>query len=294
MATRPPDPWRHDLATVASLVATGHVYRTVRRRIRVGTWQEPAKGVVCRTSGTMTSYQWDLAATLYAGPGSALSHASAAEAWGVGSPPNRVVVTVPNGRHLPSTPEVWVRQSSRPFRVHWLRGVPVTPPARSVLDAALDLQRLGEVEALLGRALQVRRVSIDELLTELDAGPSAGSLLPRHAMAGLAAGSRAASESQLWRLLRAADVPPPELNAPVVTAAGTKYVDGLWRDLARGVEVDGQTFHLGPLQWQADLRRQNAIQSSGIVLLRIAAARLWAEPEAVVAEIRAFLALRAA
>ena len=55
------------------------------------------------------------------------------------------------------------------------------------------------------------------------------------------------------------------------------------------MEVDGQTFHLGPHAWQADLRRQNAIQSTGIVLLRIPARRLWTEPDAVVAEIRAFL-----
>jgi very-short-patch-repair endonuclease len=288
------DPWRHDLATVASLVESGHVYRTVRRRIRVTRWQEPLKGVVCRTSGSMTAYQWQVAATLYAGPRSALSHASAAEAWGIVSPHNRVVVTVPNGQHPPSTPEVWVRQSSRPFRMHLLRGLPVTPPARSVLDAALDLRRLGDVETLLGRALQIRRVTLDELVAELQNGPSAGSLLARRAMAGLAAGSRAASESELWRLLRAARIPLPELNAAVDTEAGTKYIDGLWRHLARGVEVDGQAFHLGPQEWQADLRRQNAIQSTGIVLLRIAAARLWAEPDAVVAEIRTFLASSAA
>ena len=249
---------------------------------------------MCRTTGTLTPYQWQIAATLYAGPRAAVSHASAAELWGVISGRDRVVVTVPNGQHPPSTPEVWVRQSSRPFRMHWVRGLPVTPPARSVLDAALDLRRLRDVETVLGRALQIRRVTVDELVAELQVAPSGGSLLPRQAMAGLAAGSHAASESELWRLLGAAGIPLPELNAPVITASGVKWVDGLWRDLAKGVEVDGQAFHLGPLAWQADLRRQNAIQSTGIVLLRISAGRLWAEPSAVVAEIRAFLMSNAA
>ena len=81
----------------------------------------------------------------------------------------------------------------------------------------------------------------------------------------------------------------PELNAPVVTSSGTRYVDALWRWLGKGAEVDGQAFHFDASAWRADLVRQNAIQTTGIVLLRIAARRLWTEPESVVAEIRTFL-----
>ena len=81
----------------------------------------------------------------------------------------------------------------------------------------------------------------------------------------------------------------PELNAPVETALGTRYVDALWRHLGKGVEIDGRVFHIGSASWEADLARQNAIQATGIVLLRITARRLWTEPDAVIAEIRAFL-----
>ena len=287
--SRVPEPWWNDLAGITALVESGYVYRTIRRRIRVGTWQEPAAGVVCRTTGTLTPDQWLVAATLYAGEGSAISHASAVGLWGLVVPAERLVVTVPNGRYRPSTSRVWIRQSRRPFRTHRVRGLPVTPPARSVLDASLDLRRLADVEQLFGRAVQNRRVSVDELLAELERAPSSGSWLPRQALAGVTVGSRAASEAQLLRLLRRARLPVPELNAPVDTSIGTRYVDGLWRDVGRGVEVDGAAFHLGPREWQSDLRRQNAIQTAGIVLLRIAAGRLWAEPEAVIAEIRAFL-----
>jgi len=55
--------------------------------------------------------------------------------------------------------------------------------------------------------------------------------------------------------------------------------------------VDGQAFHLSPEAWRADLARQNEIQSTGVVLLRIAARRLWTEPDAVVREIRWILGL---
>jgi len=286
-------PWDDDLATVAALVASGLRYRTVRRRIRMETWQEPAPGVVCRTTGALTPRQRLRAALLYVGPGAAVSHASAVALWSRTTGPLRTTVTAATDHHPVSTTHVWVRQSVRVFRPRGVGGIRVTPPARSVLDAALDLRRLSDVDALFGRSIQSRLVTVDQLAQELENAPSAGSRLPRQALTALTGGSHAASESRLWRLLRAAGIRLPELNAPVVTASGTKYVDGLWRDLARGVEVDGQTFHLGPDEWQADLRRQNAIQSTGIVLLRIPARRLWTEPDLVIAEIRAFLGVPA-
>lgn len=285
------DPWSEDLATVAALVASGLRYRTVRRRIRAGWWKQPVPGVVCRTTGTLTPRQRLLAALLYVGADAAVSHASAVAVWSRTPGPDRTIVTALPGRHPVSTPLVWVRQSTRPFRPLGVAGIRVTPPARSVLDAALDLRRLADVDALFGRSVQRRLVTVDELAEELAVAPSAGSRLPRRAMSALAAGSHAASEAQLCRLLRRAGVPAPELNAAVETSLGMRYVDALWRALCRGVEIDGQAFHLDADAWQADLRRQNAIQSAGVVLMRVPAQRLWTEPGAVVAEIRAFLGL---
>lgn len=284
-------PWIDDLATISSLSGDGWSYDRVRRRIRTGSWQELLPRVVLRTTGEPTERQWWRAALLYAGPDSALSHATASARWSLPVTSPRVVVTRPGGSHPRSTSRVWVRQSTRPFRVVPLDGFPTTSAARSVLDTCLDLRRLPEVDALMGRAVQRCLVTVDELADELVIAPSAGSRLPRLAMADLAAGSHAASEAQLLRLVRRAAIPPPEVNAPVLTPSGTKYVDELWRRLGKGVEVDGQAFHLGPEQWQADLARQNAIQGAGIVLLRIVARRLWTEPDAVIRDIRWFLGL---
>ena len=65
------------------------------------------------------------------------------------------------------------------------------------------------------------------------------------------------------------------------------------RDMARCFDpvLLAEDCGVTPDRWQADLLRQNAIQSTGIVLLRIAARRLWTEPDAVISEIRAFLGL---
>jgi very-short-patch-repair endonuclease len=246
--------------------------------------------VICRTNGNLTADQWRRAAVLYGGPGAVLSHATACGIWRLPVPSSdRIVVTVPAGRHPRSTATVWVRQSQRGTRSRLVDGLPVTWPARSVVDAGLDLDRRAPVDALMGRSIQTGLVSLDDLVVELDRAPSGGSRLLRLALADVAQGSHAASEAQLLRLLRRSGLPMPELNAPVITPSGTRYIDALWRDQRKGVEIDGQSYHLGPAEWQADLRRQNAIQTTGIVLLRIPARRLWTEPDAVIAEIRAFL-----
>src|SRR4029078_1342508 len=86
--------------------------------------------------------------------------------------------------------------------------------------------------------------------------------LPRLALSELAAGSHAASEAQLMRLIRRAELPETELNAALHGAAGVRYVDALWRHLCKGVEVDGQAYHLSPAQWRADLARQNEISKT--------------------------------
>lgn len=285
------DAWAFDLALIDDLCPGGTGRQTVRRRIRRGQWQEPAPGVVCRTTGALTADQWRTAALLYAGPGAALSHHTAGEFWGYGRSSAPLHVTVVHGRHRRSTAAITVHQTRRPFTPRWVEDFSLTPPARTAIDICLGLRRRDAVVALLGRALQRGLVSLDQLGDEVDCAPRRGSRLSRSVLAELAVGSRAASESRLLSLIRRAGLPLPELNAAVTTSLGVRYIDALWRHLGKGVEVDGQAFHLDPVAWRADLIRQNAIQTSGIVLLRIAAARLWTEPEAVLAEIIAFLGL---
>lgn len=284
------DPWLEDLATVDDLLLSGLKRPTVRRRIRVGRWTEPLPGVACRTSGALSRDQWMTAALLYAGDGSMLACATAGSFWGLCRAPGTVHVVAPHGRHVRSTEAVTVHQSVRPCDVRLVQDWLVTPPARTAIDIALELSGIDAVRAVLGRAVQIGRTTPVELGDELDLAPSRGSLLPRQALEEIAVGVHAASEARLVRLIRRALLPEPEYNAAVRTTAGTKYVDALWRSLGKGVEIDGVAYHLGPTEWAADLARQNAIQTVGIVLLRIPAYRLWREPAAVMAEIAAFLA----
>lgn len=290
MLRRQPDPWVRDLARIDELGPVGAPRRTARRRVAAKTWQQPLPGVVCRTTGALTREQWQIAALKYAGPGAVLSHASAGEFWGLGRWLGPVHVTVPHGHRVRSTPEVVIHQSRRPTEERVIDDVVLTAPARTAIDLALSLVRQADVDAVLGRAIQSGRVTAESLGDELDQAPRRGSRRARVALADAAAGFHAASEARLLRLVRRAGLPLPDLNAPVHTTLGTRYVDALWRALRKGVEVDGAGYHFTVGAWESDLRRQNALQTAGVVLLRIAARRLWTEPDAVVAEIAAFLA----
>ena len=283
--------WVDDVAAIHDLLSAGVPRRTVRRRLAAGRWQQPTAMVVCRTTGSLTTHQWMVSALAHGGPGATISHDTAGSYWGFGVASRPVHVTVPHGRRRPSTDDIRVHQSRRPCEPRVVDDLLVTPPPRTAVDMALCLTSATSVAAHLGRVMQRGRVSLDQLADELDQAPSRGSRRPRAALADLAVGSRSAGESRLLHLMRRAGIPMPELNAPVSTSLGTRYVDALWRELGKGVEVDGQAFHFDAAAWQADLLRQNAIQSTGIVLLRIAARRLWTEPDAVIAEIRAFLGL---
>ena len=283
-------PWSDDLATLDALVTHGLQRRTVRNRIARGLWLEPLPAVVCRTNGDLSASQILTSATLYAGEGATLSCGTAAAFWGFGHRGWPVHVVVPHGRHVRSTARLVVHQTTRPDRPRLVEDWLVTSPARTAVDVALEATTLDEVSAILGRAVQRARVSPVDLADELDLAPSRGSRLVRLALPAIAGGAHSASEARLVRLVARSALPTPEYNATVLTRDGPKVVDALWRSLGKGVEIDGAGFHVDAAAWSADLRRQNAIQTEGIVLLRIAARRLWTEPAAVLAEIAAFLA----
>jgi very-short-patch-repair endonuclease len=286
-------PWWEGIATIDALVSAGLTARTARGRIRAGRWQEPAPGVVCQTSGQLTPRQWLIAGVEYGGPSALLSHTTAGAAWGFCAPERRRHVTVDHGHHVSSTDQIAIHQSLRSCEPRFLDELPFTPPARTVIDICGGLTRLDDVRHLMGRAVQKKLTTPQQLATELAAAPRRGSRLPTLALEEISAGAHAASEARFRQIVRRAGLPRPELNAPVETREGTKYVDALWRHLNRGVELDGHRYHLDPAAWAADLVRQNAIQATGIILMRIAAGLLWSDEQRVIHELTAFLGLAA-
>jgi very-short-patch-repair endonuclease len=220
------------------------------------------------------------------------SHVSAAYLWGLfRSPPARIDVTAPTRR-----------RAQRDLRVHFSsilaeqdrgsrEGVPVTSPARTLLDLAIRshpeqvarwLERCEELgifdldafegvlrragghrgRGRLGQALEIYRPRAEDPVV-----------------------LRSRYERCFRQLLRKADLQPPAMNFNV---AGYE-LDAYWPELRFAVEIDAFATHGSPAAFERDRLRQEDLKLQGIEMVRITGVRLEREGAAVVKRLRALL-----
>ncbi|MEH0109045.1 type IV toxin-antitoxin system AbiEi family antitoxin domain-containing protein [Tersicoccus sp. MR15.9] len=77
---------------------------------------------------------------------------------------------------------------------------------------------------------------------------------------------------------------------PQVFIEGVGHVDGMVDGLV--CEIDGRAFHSGPVEFEEDRRRWNALMELGIPTVRIPARWVLADPDAAVVTVRRVLARR--
>ena len=288
-ALRPDD----RVATTTELQAHGVTRARIRHQLDSGHWQRPLPQVIVGHSGPLGARQRWLAALAYGGRGSLLSHRSAAVLLGLRITEHAVEITMPGGRFRPSMEFVQVHQSARPTTRIVRAGLPCSTVARTVVDLACDLRGGDDVRALVSDSVQRGLTTVDALLRESEHSPRHSPQLLRRALEEVLAGTRSAGEAAFLRLIRDAGLPEPEFNATVRTPKGSFVVDVLWREYGVAVEIDGAAWHLNAPSWENDLRRQNLLHISGLLLLRFPVKRLKADRRGVVAETRAALQLRA-
>ncbi len=230
-----------------------------------------------------------LAAVLAAGEGAVLSHRDAAALHGLRPAPESAKVTVSTPRDARSTPTLWVkpRRTLVPDDVTTVRNVPVTTPARTIVDLA-PMLTAAQLSATLGEAdrrglLDVAAVEAAARRTKSRHGPGHRRLaeaLRTHTDAG-ATLTRSALEERFLDLVISAGLPRPRLNAVL---AG-REVDALWEHQRVAVEVDGWAHHSGREQAARDRRKTNALQLAGYVVLRFMHVDIVDRPAGVVAAI---------
>jgi very-short-patch-repair endonuclease len=272
----------------------------IRTAVRAGRWQEPVRGVVVPHSGPLTQRERWLVALTFAGTDACLSHRSALRLWGAKAEElaaarrvagvlgefrtpedgGMVEVSRAHGQHMASHGFVVVHQTRRPLRAVELAGLRCAEAARAAIDVALTAPRRGDVDHVIADVLQKGLATVAELAEETRLAGRLATPWLRTAVADAGRGMRSVGESDLRRVVLAAGLPEPEWNAPIETAAGTFYVDALWRSRRVAAEADGLAYHLSARDWTADLRRQNAIHGAGVVLLRFPVRRLRSEQAA--------------
>jgi very-short-patch-repair endonuclease len=282
----------------------------IRTAIRSGRWQEPVRGVVVPHTGPLTQRERWLVALAFAGPDACLSHRSALRLWGARAEElaaarrvagivgdfrapldgGMVEVSRVHGQHMASHGFVVVHQSRRRLDAVEVSGIRAVAAARAAVDVALTVDRRSDVDHVVADVLQKGLATVEELVEETRVAGRAATPWLRAAVADASRGMRSVGESDLRRVVLAAGLPEPEWNAPIETASGVFFVDALWRSKRVAAEADGLAYHLSARDWAADLRRQNAIHGSGVVLLRFPVRRLRIEPVGCGRELHALVA----
>ena len=166
-------------------------------------------------------------------------------------------------------------------------GLPLTAPARTLIDLASDMSER-ELERALDEALIRRLLNERTLRRALDRSQGRPGVGRLRALIGegLSKGAtRSESERLFRRLLRAAELPAPEFNVRV----GPYLLDALWPEHRVAAELDGYRFHSGRVPFEADRVRDADL--SGFKVLRFTWRRLTRQPEAVAATVARELAL---
>jgi very-short-patch-repair endonuclease len=225
----------------------------------------------------------ETAALLACGEGAAISHSSAAILWGLAPPSAGDVHVTVAGRKVRSRPGLRAHRTAQ-LEAQDLRrvgGVPVTAPARTLLDLAAS--RWPDLEPAFAEAHAQRLLDAAELERAIRrAGRRRGVRALRALISDNASGfTRSRAERLLRRLLRAARLPEPTFNAPF-----HQYeLDCVWPKQRLVVEVDGYGPHGHRAAFERDRRKDMALTAAGYRVIRVSWRQLNEEPLAVVAVI---------
>ncbi len=256
---------------MAELTACGLSRDAVCLRARRGHLHRRHRGVYAVGHDNLTLEGRFLAAVKACETGALLSHFAGAAHW---------EMVEWDGRH----PEVTIRDTtprSHPgIRVHRTlyldprdvrrhRGIPVTSPARTLLDLA-SVVSYGVLRAATSRALSLRLVAIPNVIETLDRlGPREGSANMRRLLASTPAPTRSVLEDVVLRLIDEAGLPRPDVNVPMVVGGRRMIPDFRWPDRRLIVEADGAAWHDNKLARENDGERQALLEADGERVLRV-------------------------
>jgi hypothetical protein len=284
---------QHDVISRGQAMACGMTEKSLRHRIRPGgPWRPLLRGVYVAQTGLPGPDQLDVAALLYAGPGSMITGIAALWRFGLQVPrPADVDILVPASNKRSSSGFVRLCRCTRLPERQCVSGVIwFAPPARAVADAARRVDSLREARALVAGAVQRQWCSLTVLSQELADGPAAGSALLRQVLAEVAGGIRSSAEGDFSDLVAQAGLPVPMYNARLFAGSTLLGVaDAWWPAAGVAAEVDSREWHLSPEAWERTMARHAKMTAAGILVLHFTPRQIRADPGQVAALIKAAL-----
>lgn len=231
-------------------------------------------------------------ALLACGEDAVLSHTSAAEAWELRPSGRGALVELSSqrtgGAERPGIRLHRTRRLAEHERTE-LRGMPLTTPARTILDLSARLADR-RVEEMLDRGEATRLLDLVELRRAIaeHRGRPGTPRLERVLGEYAPTVTRSELEDLLLLLCDAHGLPRPAMNARVLGYE----VDACWQSARLVVELDGYAYHRSPRAFEQDRARDVALTVAGWRVLRFTYRQLRDSPERVAASIRSLLRSR--
>lgn len=280
----------------AQLLGLGAAPHQIDDRLRAGHLVLLHRGVYAVGHAVLRAEGHWLAAVLSAGDGAVLSHRSAAALWDLRREARAVVdvLIVRDGGRARRRGVAMHRTTSLPPHERTTRlGIPVTSPARTLLDIADVLQR-HQLDRALEQAEQTSvfdLTAIERVIRE-HPGRKGGRRL---AVAvdeqfGDTPLTRSDLEARMRHLCRAAGLPEPHTNHRI---AGVE-ADFAWPDLGVVVEIDSFRIHGTHAAFERDRRKDADLTAAGLTVLRYTDRAVEREEERIRATLAATLRARTA
>lgn len=281
------------VVTHEQLVAAGLGRGAIRHRLERGRLHPLYRGVYLLGHCVPVALAPEHGAVLACGPGVALSHRSAAYVWRLPvRVPDVVEITVA-GRDVRRTGiRIHRVPALHPRDVRRHKGLPLTAPARTLLDLAAVIPR-ETLEQAVAEAIARHLVTTSALRETLGRSPrrhgakALRALLDREAAP---AHTRSHPERLMLALVRRHRLPEPATNIQLEEW----NVDFLWRDQGLVVEVDSYGFHSSPAAWERDHRKEADLEDSGLRVRHVTYWQLKTEPGQTARRLKGWLASPAA
>lgn len=247
----------------------------------------------------VTARQKLVAASIWGGEGTVVSHRAAAAEWGLDGVECRAVeITMPSPRRSPFSDLVVHRSTDLSAADRTRLGIlTITSVTRTLIDLG-SCEKTPVVELALDSALRRGLTTTDRLTGRLEAMSSRGRAGPAvlRALLGARSGAAGASESALETmfatLIRRSRLPIPIAQYVVGDDEGRAVarVDFAYPDRRLAVELDGYRYHHGRRIWQRDIHRRSALAAMGWRVMHFSYDDVKSQPDGVVLALRRALA----
>jgi len=275
----------HGVVTRRRLLAAGVTPEEIKRLLRRGALIRVHRGVFRvghRAPSIAASY---LAAVLACGDESVLGGRAAGHLLGLlREAPPAVEVWAPGERVVPGVVVRRQRHGAIEQRTVW-RGIPVTTPARTLVDIASSVS-LDDLGWAIHRAIAEHRTRPAEILTALALrSNSPGAERLRNLVSGDDQVVLSRLERRFLQLLRAEQLPLPITNRQLEQ----RYIDCRWPDRRLTVELDSFRYHSSRKSWERDNTRARPAYARGDEFRRFTWGDVFERAEPMLHELRPLL-----